>query len=206
MKNNWVSLLALLVSIIALMLSYRVVPIDFKDYWGFVLGILSLFVTLLIGWQIFTSLDINRKMSNIDKMNLLIASKQNKIDQLTTKMHAEIYYAQAAAIMQQLPVTAYKSFLLALYYSLKSGENERVNSILGTMDSFVSELNRIYKEELEIPSDINTNLAIVNENGEDCALCLKKEKNYQLIRSKYELIENGMICVVEKLRERLKET
>ncbi len=58
MKNNWVSLLALLVSIIALMLSYRVIPVDFKDYWGFVLGLLTLLVTMLIGWQIYNSLEI----------------------------------------------------------------------------------------------------------------------------------------------------
>lgn len=35
MRNCWVSILALVMSVIALMLSYRVAPIDFKDYWGF---------------------------------------------------------------------------------------------------------------------------------------------------------------------------
>lgn len=66
MKNNWVSLLALVISIIALMLSYRVIPVDFKDYWGFVLGVLTLFITILIGWQIYNSIEINKKIDRID--------------------------------------------------------------------------------------------------------------------------------------------
>ena len=66
MKNNWVSLLALLISIIALVLSYRVVPVDFKDYWGFVLDVLTLFITILIGWQIYNSIEINKKIDRVD--------------------------------------------------------------------------------------------------------------------------------------------
>ena len=34
MRNCWVSILALVMSVIALMLSYRVAPIDFKDAWS----------------------------------------------------------------------------------------------------------------------------------------------------------------------------
>ena len=49
-------------SVIALMLSYRVAPIDFKDYWGFVLGVQSLLVTILIGWQILNVFEFKRQI------------------------------------------------------------------------------------------------------------------------------------------------
>ena len=78
MRNCWVSILALVISVIALMLSYRVAPIDFKDYWGVVLGTLSLLVTLLIGWQIYGSLEMEKQMKDIRKLNLLLVNKMTE--------------------------------------------------------------------------------------------------------------------------------
>lgn len=98
MKNNWVSLLALLVSIIALMLSYRVVPVDFKDYWGFVLGVQSLLVTILIGWQIINVFEVKKQ---IDSFNTTIIDlrKENK---RTIDEKIKDYDKTASAIFYQI--------------------------------------------------------------------------------------------------------
>ena len=81
MKNNWVSLLALLVSIIALMLSYRVIPIDFKDYWGFVLGVQSLLVALLIGWQILNVFEVRKQVEKFNDTIDKLKSENNRLIQ-----------------------------------------------------------------------------------------------------------------------------
>lgn len=67
MRNCWVSILALVMSVIALMLSYRVATIDFKDYWGFVLGVQSLLVTILIGWQILNVFEVKRQIEDFNE-------------------------------------------------------------------------------------------------------------------------------------------
>lgn len=98
MKDNWVSLLALLVSIIALMLSYRVIPVDFKDYWGFVLGVQSLLVTILIGWQILNVFEVKRQ---IEDFNETISKLKKENDNL---IHDKIsdYDLTVSALFQQL--------------------------------------------------------------------------------------------------------
>lgn len=98
MKNNWVSLLALLISIIALVLSYRVVPVDFKDYWGFVLDVLTLFITILIGWQIYNSIEVKKQ---IDSFNDVIDELKRENERL---IHGKIsdYDKTVSALFNQL--------------------------------------------------------------------------------------------------------
>lgn len=98
MKNNWVSLLALLVSIIALMLSYRVVPVDFKDYWGFVLGVQSLLVTILIGWQILNVFEVKRQIEDFNETISKLKKENENI------IHDKIsdYDLTVSALFQQL--------------------------------------------------------------------------------------------------------
>lgn len=86
MKSNKLSLLSLALSFVALMLSFRVVSVDFKDYWGFVLGVLSLLVTILIGWQIFNWMglkdDVAVVNARMDELGEKIKQVDGKIKQV----------------------------------------------------------------------------------------------------------------------------
>ena len=198
MRNCWVSILALVISVIALMLSYRVAPIDFKDYWGVVLGTLSLLVTLLIGWQIYGSLEMEKQMKDIRKLNLLLVNKMSEIDSQSLNLRAAVNFAQAASIMSQQPITAYKSLLVSLYYGLKAGDSDRVCSALGTMENICKALDTIDKER--IPKDINDSLDVFNEKGENVVCEVKKHSEYLLIKDRYEKVEAEMKNVVERLK------
>lgn len=80
MKNYLISIIAILLSIIALMLSYRVNIIDFKDYWGLVLGVQSLLITVLIGWQILNVFEIKKQIQGFNKtINILRQENKNII-------------------------------------------------------------------------------------------------------------------------------
>lgn len=80
MKNYLMSISAILLSIIALMLSYRVNTVDFKDYWGVVLGVQSLLTTILIGWQILNVFEIKKQIQGFNEaISKLRQENQNLI-------------------------------------------------------------------------------------------------------------------------------
>ena len=65
-KENWalgLSIVAMTIAIIATCIAaYRTPELGF-DYQGVIVGILSLLVTVLIGWNIYTFIDIKRYKS-----------------------------------------------------------------------------------------------------------------------------------------------
>lgn len=204
MKNNWVSLLALVIAVIALMLSYRVVPIDFKDYWGFVLGLQSLFITILIGWQIYDTIDMKKEITNIRKLSVCLTSKIVKMDKAKLKIYAGINFAEGASLMQLQPITAYKLFAVSLLYCMQSQENNRIPSILETMDNIVKELERWYNEDRDLVED-EVSLIMEYEKRDNMDAPLKKEVSYPLIRDKYEQVDMRMNIVIDKFKRRIIE-
>ena len=71
-KNiNW-SLISFFISIMALLISViRCEPLE-ADWISILIGILSLLVTILIGWQIYTVLDIKRTINEIKSKSNII--------------------------------------------------------------------------------------------------------------------------------------
>ena len=59
-------LFSLLASVIAICRTHPRVELEF-DYIGLIVGILALLVTMLIGWQIYNAMNLDRKVSDIKK-------------------------------------------------------------------------------------------------------------------------------------------
>ena len=65
----WISGVSLLLSVIAVCVSVWRSPELSFDYQGVLVGVLSLLVTMLVGFQIYNSIDVNRKISEIEKVS-----------------------------------------------------------------------------------------------------------------------------------------
>ena len=65
----WISGVSLLLSVIAVCVSVWRSPELSFDYQGVLVGVLSLLVTILVGFQIYNSIDVNRKMAEIEKVS-----------------------------------------------------------------------------------------------------------------------------------------
>ena len=65
----WISGVSLLLSVIAVCVSVWRSPELSFDYQGVLVGVLSLLVTILVGFQIYNSIDVNRKISEIEKVS-----------------------------------------------------------------------------------------------------------------------------------------
>lgn len=81
---------SLLLSLIACFSVYYSCNINM---YAIVISILSLLVTALIGWQIFNSVDINKKVADINRIAKTVARKENEIYTHTTL--AVVYYINA---------------------------------------------------------------------------------------------------------------
>ena len=62
-----ISVIALMVSIIAICVAGYRAPELSVDYLGVIVGVLALLVTVLIGWNIYTLIDIDRIRKEISK-------------------------------------------------------------------------------------------------------------------------------------------
>lgn len=65
----WISIVSLLLSVIAVCVAVWRSPELSFDYQGVLVGVLSLLVTMLVGFQIYNSIDVNRKMAEIEKVS-----------------------------------------------------------------------------------------------------------------------------------------
>lgn len=65
----WISIVSLLLSVIAVCVAVWRSPELSFDYQGVLVGVLSLLVTILVGFQIYNSIDVNRKMAEIEKVS-----------------------------------------------------------------------------------------------------------------------------------------
>ena len=64
----WISIIAIIVSIASICVSNPNKQELGFDYQGIIVGVLSVLVTALIGWQIYNSIEINRKVDGTEDM------------------------------------------------------------------------------------------------------------------------------------------
>ena len=88
MKNNWVSLLALIFSVIALIITFLRVDVTISNdtFIGIIASFIGLSVAMIIGWQIFsyiqTKSEIDKVYARLDSLmevyQKTIAAKRRK--------------------------------------------------------------------------------------------------------------------------------
>lgn len=93
-KENWALLLSglsLLISIIAICIAgYRTPTLGF-DYLGVLVGVLSLLVTVLIGWQIYSMLDAKNAIANMKyEVDMVALSADRQAQQLSTAVYSSL--------------------------------------------------------------------------------------------------------------------
>lgn len=72
----WLSLVSLVLSVVATCVAVWRSPDLGFDYQGVLVGVVSLLVTVLIGWQIYSSVEIVKRIDNIEPYVTCIAKKE----------------------------------------------------------------------------------------------------------------------------------
>lgn len=94
---KWISLIlsvvSLLVSMVVLAKLWPVDSIDF-DYIGAIVGILSFLITVLMGYQIYTVINVKDSLKEVQHIRSEIDAKlQDKVDTLSDDFKEELYQA-----------------------------------------------------------------------------------------------------------------
>lgn len=160
--------LALLVSVISLWISaYRPAELG-VDYLGITIGALSLLVTLLIGWNIYTAIDVKKNVSVLEnKVSKMYSDFHSKITNTGEVLAKGIIANESQTILGLVMLYANNPDLdrynhgLIIEYGLylidnhiKSGRIDRANEIVRIINDCLRGGGSVIKGRKEILSDI----------------------------------------------------
>lgn len=126
MKNNSFSIISLAISVISLLVSVYIVCSENRfdaDWYAIVIGVLSLLVTMLIGWNIYQAIDFERRIDQKTKSALLdVGADVEKLNDRT--MYTLL--ASIADIMKEQANTllAFDMYIKAAMFASKAKEKE----------------------------------------------------------------------------------
>lgn len=150
MSNNqsksikWIirlSIVAFIFSIIALCFSsFRMEPVTFDiDRYSFSIDVLSLLVTLLIGWQVINVISFEKRMKSIIQKELLDTSKTFNLKFLNAE--AKLYYLTAASLLNQNTISAFTLLIHAIRLYL---QGEDIKSCITILKIIIDTSNTVY--------------------------------------------------------------
>ena len=105
-KHKWIIAVAITLSAVAIILSIisicKTYPTQNQrlDYWGLILGVLALLITILVGWQIFSIINFQSAQKEIQEAKKEIIDSHEKINTLykeanELKEDAKEFYTQS---------------------------------------------------------------------------------------------------------------
>lgn len=136
------------------------------DYMGIIVGILSLLIGLLVGWQIYNAVTINKKIDKIDEIaNRIVEEKIKDYDHNVEAVIKQLY--GIVLFGEHRNKDALNSFMEALEEANKSSHKEPIKGILSFIKGMEEEQRRVNPIPIETSNryiGILQNLNIDNAN------------------------------------------
>lgn len=132
MKNNSFSIISLAVSVVSLLVSSYIICSENRfnaDWYAIVIGVLSLLVTVLIGWNIYIGIDFDRRIENkVEKALSGIGSEVEYMNDRTTYS----LLANIAGIMKEQgnSLISFDMYLKAALFTSKAKEPDKTRDCL----------------------------------------------------------------------------
>lgn len=204
-KKHCVSFIALFVSIITLCLFHlRISPFNVTNdsIAGFTVGLMGVCATIMVGWQIFSSIEYGKKLKlledKISDFNIERYELYDKIDELKKRVEiglirneSGIFFVQGLTFKETAKTTSYRSFLNAIYYSLEAGEFDRCNICMGHMKSIILEIEKCIKEKQECKK------MLANEGIDKLVNEIISHIEYKSIKYNFEKIEDKRKSIIK---------
>ena len=109
MKNSWVSLLALVFSIIALIITFLRVDVTISNdtFIGIIASFIGACTTLVVGVQIYNSIETRKIKEDMQEVGKVFIG-------ILPVMECAVNYIQGLANASERPLSAYRDFITAL--------------------------------------------------------------------------------------------
>lgn len=144
---------------------------------GIIVALLAIIVTILLGWQIYTAIDIKEKLAAIDELQNKQSSQEHRMEQMYYNSCRVIGCAMSAFGHGEGAVHSFRWLLSALAASLKMDKPIDVEKLLSD----------IQKQVKVIPSDATVEEKYINEIDEFNG-SIRESAHYTCFASTYEAI------------------
>lgn len=121
--SMWIGIIALALSIISICISaWRSPELSF-DYQGVIVGVLSLLVTVILGWNIYTVIDIKNTRGEIHKLKGLL-EKQIQQSNENTKLILRMEMIDSAEVLNAFTANEIPDSLVVMFKEFHRIKNE----------------------------------------------------------------------------------
>ena len=147
----YLSIGAIIVSLVSIMISSpRYTPINI-DYLGVIAGVLSILVTILLGWQIWTVISIDNKINNsVESMKKNIVKELSKVEERANNI---ILYANTVSNARIDMIE--KNYASAIFCAIQSSgiaKDMAADDMKETSIKFFLEIYEKHKDDKTIAS------------------------------------------------------
>lgn len=166
---------------------FAVVSLD--SFVGVIVALLAIVVTLAIGWQIFNSIEIRKRIEKLDALEEKFREHDKKMNQL--------YFWSQHLISANMGDFAFNNnqFLLAFLYYMKSLESSLSLKSPLNLDKILEYLSCITEQIKN--GDVCDYLGSIQESDK----AIRASKNYIIINRRYEKIYNAFISKTKEAKE-----
>ena len=141
-KQNIVSWIALALSIIACIVTWVRVDVYFTNdtFVGIMAGFMGACATILVGVQIYNSIETSRKIKNIDNLQTKIGKDidflKNEKERIEHYINYRTLISLGVATIKERPIFALKKYLSALKEALYLNDAQCINRVLLNIENF----------------------------------------------------------------------
>lgn len=161
-RSDWISILALFISIIACIITWlRIEVYTTNDtFVGLMAGFMGACATIIVGFQIFSYIDSNKKVKELEsiqlKLNKEVVETRKERERSEHLMKYGVNLASGLSLYHTQPFTAYICYFKGLIEALEAHDHNSINKALNNLE-FISNLvknhpNKIYSEDPGITS------------------------------------------------------
>lgn len=228
MKNySWaIALISFIISVCALVTSCRIEPfhVGIESVMGIVTALMGICATFMVGWQIFSSLNVNKELENLKLTNDEFKKKVEKLDNLIEKqkeeiakekearslmkkeMDAQLLLTKAISFFEIEVLSSYELFAKSLYYFLEVLNYERIDTILDNMSATLG-YGKIILQSIKAKEgkydiellDYNNKTSLDTEECPTKALAFSP--NYPIIKDRIEKLEESRLKLSKEIKE-----
>lgn len=188
MKNNWVSLLALLISFIALIITFLRIEVTISNdtFIGIIASFIGASTTLVVGAQIYNSIETRKMKDDMQNVEENMHRKMIVID-------CAVNYIQGLANVTERPLSAYRDFISALDSAYDSNNHNVIEDCYNNLKAII--------QKIQAKKGLNENIEQKNIQIQNAIDSLKHNKKYNEFAWRIEPIEDQRIELFEELKK-----
>lgn len=189
----WLSLLAFVISIVALAVffckvePYSVVSID--TFIGVIAGFIGLSVTILLGYQIYNAIDLNQKINQIEKLKKSLENQQEELNKVKLEQ-AEGFEILQARLLREKTSMQLDSFLhlhSAIKYSLSTDhKNEGYQGLMDELELYMLDITMAPFADCSTEEDYQSKTKKLKDAYKKNDSEIRNHPNYLYIKDRYE--------------------